>query len=287
MLKIDHVVKKYGSFTLNCDMEIRPGCVTGLIGKNGAGKSTAFKAALGLIRMDSGTVEILGKPIEQLSAADRQKIGVVLSDSGFSTFLSVKDIAIILDNMYDKFDRNVFLEECHKSELPFDKKIKEFSTGMKAKLKVLIATSHDASLLILDEPTVGLDVVARDEILDLLRGYMEQDENRSILISSHISSDLETLCDDLYMIDHGTILLHEETDVLLSEYALLKPSQEQYDRLDRQYLLRCKEEAYGYACLTNQKQYYAENYPDIVMEKGGIDDLILMMALSPKEGQQL
>ena len=168
MLKIDHVVKKYGSFTLNCDMEIRPGCVTGLIGKNGAGKSTAFKAALGLIRMDSGTVEILGKPIEQLSAADRQKIGVVLSDSGFSTFLSVKDIAIILDNMYDKFDRNVFLEECHKSELPFDKKIKEFSTGMKAKLKVLIATSHDASLLILDEPTVGLDVVARDEILDLL-----------------------------------------------------------------------------------------------------------------------
>lgn len=287
MLKIDHVVKKYGSFTLNCDMEIRPGCVTGLIGKNGAGKSTAFKAALGLIRMDSGTVEILGKPIEQLSAADRQKIGVVLSDSGFSTFLSVKDIAIILDNMYDKFDRNVFLEECHKSELPFDKKIKEFSTGMKAKLKVLIATSHDASLLILDEPTVGLDVVARDEILDLLRGYMEQDENRSILISSHISSDLETLCDDLYMIDHGTILLHEETDVLLSNYALLKLSQEQYDRIDRQYLLRCKDESYGYACLTNQKQYYAENYPDIVMEKGGIDDLILMMAWSPKEGEQL
>ena len=200
-----------------------------------------------------------------------------MADSGFSSFLSVKDIAIILDNMYDKFDKSVFLDECSRSELPFDKKIKDFSTGMKAKLKVLIAMSHEASLLILDEPTVGLDVVARDEILDLLRRYMEEG-NRSILISSHISSDLESLCDDLYMIDHGKILLHEETDVLLSSYAMLKLSKEQYEKIDRQYLLRSKEEAYGYSCLTNEKQYYAENYPDIVIEKGGIDDLIVMMA---------
>ena len=215
--------------------------------------------------------------MEQLTAADRQGIGVVMADSGFSSFLSVKDIAIILDNMYDKFDKSVFLDECSRSELPFDKKIKDFSTGMKAKLKVLIAMSHEASLLILDEPTVGLDVVARDEILDLLRRYMEEG-NRSILISSHISSDLESLCDDLYMIDHGKILLHEETDVLLSSYAMLKLSKEQYEKIDRQYLLRSKEEAYGYSCLTNEKQYYAENYPDIVIEKGGIDDLIVMMA---------
>ena len=277
MLKIDHLVKRYGAFTLECDMEIKPGCVTGLIGKNGAGKSTAFKAALGLIRTDGGSVKILGKPIEQLTAADRQGIGVVMADSGFSSFLSVKDIAIILDNMYDKFDKSVFLDEYSRSELPFDKKIKDFSTGMKAKLKVLIAMSHEASLLILDEPTVGLDVVARDEILDLLRRYMEEG-NRSILISSHISSDLESLCDDLYMIDHGKILLHEETDVLLSSYAMLKLSKEQYEKIDRQYLLRSKEEAYGYSCLTNEKQYYAENYPDIVIEKGGIDDLIVMMA---------
>ena len=277
MLKIDHLVKRYGAFTLECDMEIKSGCVTGLIGKNGAGKSTAFKAALGLIRTDGGSVKILGKPIEQLTAADRQGIGVVMADSGFSSFLSVKDIAIILDNMYDKFDKSVFLDECSRSELPFDKKIKDFSTGMKAKLKVLIAMSHEASLLSLDEPTVGLDVVARDEILDLLRRYMEEG-NRSILISSHISSDLESLCDDLYMINHGKILLREETDVLLSSYAMLKLSKEQYEKIDRQYLLRSKEEAYGYSCLTNEKQYYAENYPDIVIEKGGIDDLIVMMA---------
>ena len=149
---------------------------------------------------------------------------------------------------------------------------------MKAKCKVLIAMSHGANLLILDEPTVGLDVMARDEILDMLRDYMGQDDKNTILISSHISSDLESLCDDLYMIDHGQILLHEDTDVLLSDYALLKVSGEEYERLDKQYLLRKKKESYGYACLTNQKQYYRENYPNIVMEKGNIDELIVMMA---------
>lgn len=278
MLQMDHLVKTYGSFRLECTMELKPGRVTGLIGRNGAGKSTAFKALLGLIRPDSGSVTVMGKPVGQMTGDDKKKLGVVLADSGFSTYLSVKDVAAVLHSMYDTFDKNRFLETCRNSELPLDKKIKEFSTGMKAKLKVLIAMSHGASLLILDEPTVGLDVVARDEILDLLRQYMAEDEKRSILISSHISSDLESLCDDLYLIDHGQILVHEETDVLLSDYALLKVSGEQYEKLDKKYLLRRKEESYGYACLTNQRQYYEENYPQIAVEKGSIDELIIMMA---------
>lgn len=278
MLQMDHLVKTYGSFRLECTMELKPGRVTGLIGRNGAGKSTAFKALLGLIRPDSGSVTVMGKPVGQMTGDDKKKLGVVLADSGFSTYLSVKDVAAVLHSMYDTFDKNRFLENCRNSELPLDKKIKEFSTGMKAKLKVLIAMSHGASLLILDEPTVGLDVVARDEILDLLRQYMAEDEKRSILISSHISSDLESLCDDLYLIDHGQILVHEETDVLLSDYALLKVSGEQYEKLDKKYLLRRKEESYGYACLTNQRQYYEENYPQIAVEKGSIDELIIMMA---------
>ncbi|MGN0415807.1 MAG: ATP-binding cassette domain-containing protein [Agathobacter sp.] len=278
MLQMDHLVKTYGSFRLECTMELKPGRVTGLIGRNGAGKSTAFKALLGLIRPDSGSVTVMGKPVGQMTGDDKKKLGVVLADSGFSTYLSVKDVAVVLHSMYDTFDKNRFLETCRNSELPLDKKIKEFSTGMKAKLKVLIAMSHGASLLILDEPTVGLDVVARDEILDLLRQYMAEDEKRSILISSHISSDLESLCDDLYLIDHGQILVHEETDVLLSDYALLKISGEQYEKLDKKYLLRRKEESYGYACLTNQRQYYEENYPQIAVEKGSIDELIIMMA---------
>lgn len=147
---------------------------------------------------------------------------------------------------------------------------------MKRKLQVIAAISHKAQLLILDEPTAGMDVIARDELLGMLREYMEQ-EGRSILISSHISGDLESFCDDIYMIDNGSIVLHEETDVLLDSYALLKMTNEQYEKLDKKYLLRKKREAYGISCLTNQKQFYMENYPQIAVEKGNIDELMMMM----------
>ena len=139
--------------------------------------------------------------------------------------------------MYSKFDKSLFIEQVQKFQLPMNKQIKEFSTGMKAKLKVLVAISHNAKLLILDEPTAGLDVIARDELLEMLREFLEKDEERSILISSHISSDLESLCDDLYMIHDGKIILHEDTDVLLSDYALLKVDAEQYSKLDKQFIL--------------------------------------------------
>lgn len=276
MLKLEHVRKDYKNFTLNCSLELKPGCVTGLIGQNGAGKSTTFKSILGLIRIDGGTVEILGKDVKHFSAEDRQQLGVVLSDSGFSAYLTAGDLIPVLDSLYDKFDKAFFLAQAEKFHLPLDKKIKEFSTGMKAKLKVLTAISHEAKLLILDEPTAGLDVVARDELLDMLREYMEQEESRSILISSHISSDLETLCDDLYMIHEGKIILHEDTDVLLSDYALLKVDEKQYESLDKQYLLRVRKESYGYSCLTSQKQFYLDNYPQVAVEKGNIDELITM-----------
>ena len=149
---------------------------------------------------------------------------------------------------------------------------------MKAKLKVLVAISHHAKLLILDEPTAGLDVIARDELLELLREFMEKDEDRAILISSHISSDLETLCDDLYMIHDGKNYFFTKIPMyLLGDYALLKLDDTQYHALDKQYLLRSKKEPFGYSCLTDQKQYYIENYPDITIEKGIIDAVITMM----------
>lgn len=277
MLKIEHLKKHYDNFSLDCSLEVMQGCVTGLIGQNGVGKSTTFKAILGLIPIDSGNITILGKDIREFTAKDKEELGVVLSDSGFSGYLKIKDIIPILQNMYEKFDKSFFIEQVQKFQLPLDKKIKDFSTGMKAKLKVLIAISHNAKLLILDEPTAGLDVIARDELLEILREFMEKDEERSILISSHISSDLETLCDDLYMIHEGKIILHEDTDVLLSDYALLKVDKKQYDELDKQFILRSKKEAYGYSCLTNQKQYYMENYPKIAIEKGTVDEVITMM----------
>ena len=155
---------------------------------------------------------------------------------------------------------------------------------MKAKLKVLLAMSHDAKLLIMDEPTAGLDVVARDEILDMLRDYMETGD-RSILISSHISSDLEGLCDDIYLIDEGKIVMHEETDVLVGEYGVLKLTDEQYNSLDKTHILCTKQGRYGYECLTNQKQFYMENCPGAVIERGSIDEVITLMIGSKKEAK--
>ena len=277
MLRIENLRKNYKSFSLDCTMEVRPGCVTGLIGQNGAGKSTTFKAALGLIRPDGGNIRIMGRDIGEFGVGDRQKLGVVLSDSGFSGYLTVADTVPILSNLYKDFDKPFFLEQIKKGGLPENKKIKEFSTGMKAKLKIITAISHNAGLLILDEPTAGLDVVARDELLDLLREFMEKDENRAILISSHISGDLESLCDDVYMIHEGKIILHEDTDVLLSDYAVLKMDERQYDMLDKQYILRSRKESFGYSCLTNQRQYYQDNYPKLAVIKGTIDEVITMM----------
>lgn len=188
----------------------------------------------------------------------------------------MEDLIPILRSLYPSFEESAFLEKCQKLELPLNKKIKEFSTGMKAKLKVLVAISHNARLLILDEPTAGLDVLAREQILDMLREYMIPGD-RSILISSHISSDLEGFCDDLYLIHNGKILLHEDTDILLSEYGILKVTEEQYQQMEKRYLLKKKKEAFGYCLLTNQKQFYQENAPEFTIEKGTIDELITMM----------
>lgn len=278
MLKIEHLQKHYDNFALDCSLNVKPGCVTGLIGANGAGKSTTFKAVLGLISTDGGTVQIMGKDLKTFTAKDRQRLGVVLSDSGFSGYLTIRDVLSILNQMYDTFDRKFFLEQTERFQLPMDRPIREFSTGMRAKLKVLAAISHDVRLLLLDEPTAGLDVIARDSLLEMLQDFMERDEERAILISSHISSDLETLCDDLYMIRQGRVALHEDTDVLLSDYGILKMDEQQFRKLDKEYILRYKREEYGYCCLTNQRQFYMENVPGIVVEKGSVDEVITMMA---------
>ena len=191
MVKLEKVKKQYKDFELDCSMEIKEGWITGLVGQNGAGKSTAFKAMLGLIRSDSGKIEILGKTPELLGKEERE------------------------------------------------------------------------------------------QILNMLREYMET-PGRSILISSHISSDLEGFCDDLYMIDNGKIVLHEETDRLLEEYGVLKVSKEQYQGLDHTYILKKHKDTFGYRCLTDQKQFYQENYPGIVIEKGNIDELITIMIQGEK-----
>ncbi len=277
MIHIRNLQKHYGDFSLDCTLDVLPGRITGLIGQNGAGKSTTFKAILGLIHPDGGTVTVLGKDVRALTAADKEQLGVVLSDSGFSGYLTVRDILPILRHMFKAFDEDFFTEHVKRFELPLNKKIKDFSTGMKAKLKLLVALSHHARLLILDEPTAGLDVIARDDLLLLLREYMEQNGDCATLISSHISSDLETLCDDLYMIHGGRIILHADTDVLLSDYAILKVSPEQYAAMDKAYILRARREPFGYSLLTDQRRFYAENEPAISSERGSVDGVITLL----------
>ena len=279
MLKLNNVIKQYDKFRLECTMEVPVGQVTGLIGRNGAGKSTAFKSILGLIRTDGGTIEVFGKNVNDLTTKDKEQIGVVLADSGFSGYLTVKDLIPMLNAMYADFSKEKFMKDCERMELPLNRKIKDFSTGMKRKLQILAALSHNAKLLVLDEPTAGLDVIARDELLNLLREYVEDGE-RSVIISSHISSDLEGLCDDVYMIENGKIILHEETDVLLSEYGLIKATNEQFDKMDQSYILKSKKEKFGVSCLTNQKQFYQDNYPELVIERGSMDEVITMMISS-------
>ena len=276
LLDLKNVRKQYANFSLECSMQVKRGSITGLIGANGAGKSTTFKLMLGLIRPDQGSVEVFGRNAEDLGAEQKQEIGTVFSDSGFSEYLKVNQLIPVMKRFYPDFREEEFAERCEKFQIPRNKQIRDFSTGMKAKLNVLLALSHGSRLLLLDEPTAGLDVVAREEILDLLREYMEI-PGRSIVISSHISGDLEHFCDDLYMIHEGKIVLHEETDRILEEYGFLKVSDQEYEALDKEYLLRVRKESFGYSCLTNQKNYYLENYPGIVIEKGSVDEVITMM----------
>ncbi|MDO4500803.1 MAG: ABC transporter ATP-binding protein [Erysipelotrichaceae bacterium] len=277
MIRLNNVEKKYHGFDLKVSMNIKKGSITGLIGKNGAGKSTIYKAILNLIKLDGGDIKVFDQDAKQLSNEDKAKIGVILADSFFGSYLNIKDIRNILRASYEEFDEDYFNEKVKQFGLPVDKAIKDFSFGMRAKLKMLCALSHNAKLLLLDEPTLGLDVIAREEILEMLREYMAKDEDNTILISSHIASDLEHLCDEIFMIDDGRIILHEDSDVLLSNYGIIKVSDELYASMDLRALIKTKKEDYGYMLLVSDKQYYIDNYKDCVVEQGGIDNIIYMM----------
>lgn len=277
MISMTGAIKQYGDYKLDISLEIPAGRVTGLVGKNGAGKSTTIKMILGLVVPDAGEVKVFGQDARKLSLENKERMGIALAEAGFSKFFAPNDIMLIMKKMYKNFDADLFTRRCKEFDIPMKKKTKEFSTGMRAKLRVLLAMCHKADLLVLDEPTAGLDVEARAEILDMLRKYMAENEERSILITSHISTDLEGLCDDIYLIDDGKVLIHEETGNLLENYGVLKLTDSRYEEIDKAYILSTKKESFGYSCITGERQYYQENYPDVVIEKSGIDELILMM----------
>ena len=227
-LDIRNLTKQYKGFTLdNISFSLPQGCILGLIGENGAGKSTTIRSILGSIKYD-GDIEVLGQPI---SAKLKNRIGVVLDEVGFPEKLNANDINKIMKNMFSSWDEKLYNEYLDKFDLPKNKAFSDFSKGMKMKLGIAVALSHHAELLILDEPTSGLDPLVRDEIIDILNDFTRE-ENHSILISSHIVSDLEKLCDYIAFIHKGRLMLCEEKDSLLEQYVFINTTEEQLAELD-------------------------------------------------------
>ncbi len=233
-LELHGVCKQYGGFALrNVGFTLPRGTVMGLVGENGAGKTTTIKAVLDLVRPDSGEITVLGKHGSDPSV--REKIGVVLEDGGFPNTMNLMQVSTLLGRAYKNWNAEQFASYIEKfgmdMKMDMGKAIKDYSKGMKTKLNIAAALSHDAELLLLDEPTSGLDPVVRDEVLDLLYDFM-QDENHAILLSSHITSDLDKIADEITFIHKGEVLLSEPRDELLDTYGVLRCTADQLDALD-------------------------------------------------------
>ncbi len=244
-IEIKGLCKSYKDFRIDgLNLTLPGGCVVGLVGENGAGKSTTIKLILNLIKKDAGTINVLGrdnvKELKQVS----DSIGVVFDECCFPQELNAIQLGKILRNLYSKWDDEKYFELLQRFDLPLKKKIKSFSRGMKMKISIAAAMSHNASLLILDEATSGLDPVVRDEIVDMLMDFTKE-EDHSILISSHIVSDLEKLCDYIAFMHKGRLMLFEEKDRLSSEYGLVFCSDEQFGTLPVGSVLGMRRTEYG------------------------------------------
>ena len=231
-LELHALEKRYKDFTLGpLELALPGGTICGLIGENGAGKSTTIKLILDMVERDGGTVTILGRDNREDLVQTKEDVGVVLGSDGIPLCLNAVQVGKVMEGVYRSWDADTYAELCRKFELPPKKKYKDYSTGMKMKLCIAAALSHHAKLLLLDEATNGLDPVVRDQVVDLLLDFA-RDEEHSILISSHIVSDLEKLCDTIAFLHKGKLLLCEEKDALREEYALWHGSAAQLAELD-------------------------------------------------------
>lgn len=244
-LEIRNLTKAYPGFTLdNLNLTLPSGCIMGLIGENGAGKSTTIKLILDMIHKDSGSITILGKDNRNNIELTKEDIGVVMDEVGIPECLTVKQVGNVMQHTFRNWDRVEYARLVQKLALPDKKQFKEFSRGMKMKLGIAIAMSHNSKLLILDEATSGLDPVVRDEVVDMFSEFT-RDEDHSILISSHIVSDLEKLCDYIAFLHKGKLLLCEEKDQLLAEYGLIHCTADELQTLPSNAVKYKKENTYG------------------------------------------
>lgn len=277
-LELKNVSKSYPGFLLDdLTLTLPEGCILGLIGENGAGKSTTIRLILNMIRKDAGTITVLGKDSTDEAALLKEDIGVVLDEVGLPECLTISQIENVMKNVFQNWDSEEFRRITAKFSLPDGKPFKDFSRGMKMKTGIAVALSHHAKLLILDEATGGLDPVARDEVVEMLNDFT-RDETHSILISSHIVSDLEKLCDYVAFLHKGKLLLCEEKDILKDRYASVRMAAEEADRLDGSAVLFRKDTPYGSELIADRRSVPADAEATPV----SIEELFVVMA---KENQ--
>ncbi len=276
IIEVKNLCKKYNGFELkDVNIELPKGMIMGLIGENGAGKSTTIKAILNVIHRDSGEIKIFGLDNQKDEKQIKEDIGVVLDDSFLSEYLNPSDINKIMKKIYKNWDEKLYFKYMEDFKLPKDKMLKEYSSGMKMKLKIVVALSHHPKLLILDEPTSGLDPVARNEILDIFQDFI-QDEEHGILVSSHITSDLEHIADYITFINEGKIILSKTRDELLENYGIVKCSKEEFEKIDKKDFVKYKKNRYGYDILVEDKDSFKRKYDIQIVDKPSIEDIMLI-----------
>ena len=281
-IEVNNLSKKYDTFELkNINFTVPKGSIVGFVGENGAGKTTTIKSILNITN-SSGSIKILGKNIKQYEKEIKQNIGVVLDDSFLSEYLTAKQINSIMKDIYNEWNENKYINYLKQFNLPINKLLKDYSSGMKMKLKIATAISHNPKLLILDEPTSGLDPVVRNEILDIFRNYIEEDETRSIFISTHITTDLEHISDYIVFIEKGEIIFNIPTAELLENYGIIKCSKEEFSKIDEQDYIRFKQEKYQYEVLTDNKENIIKKYDITTIDKPSIEDIMLLYVKGEK-----
>ena len=275
LIEVKNLNKTYPGFSLkDVSFKVPGGCIMGLIGENGAGKSTTIKAILDLIHTDSGNIRVLGKDIRKKGKEIREDIGVVLDGASFHETLRAKEIGKFMGKIYQNWDEKYYQRLLKTFNIPGNKPIKNFSTGMKMKLMIVAAMAHHPKLLILDEATSGLDPVARDEILDLFFGFIEDGEH-SVLIASHITSDLDKVADYVTMIHNGSILFSEEKDQLLEDMGILRCGEEELAGLTDVHVVGVRKNPYGVEALIRGREYVKRRYPELVTDRTNIEEIML------------
>lgn len=271
MLSIRGLSKRYMNFSVeDVTFKVPDGTVVGLIGENGAGKSTIIKSVLGAVHPDGGEILVDGMPLDKLDRRGRQKISFVLDDMGLPMELTLSMLDKVLANIFEKWDSAKFKALVQKFGLPEKKMLKEFSKGMKMKATIAVALSYESNLLILDEPTSGLDPVVRDDILEMIYDYNRQN-GRAALISSHITTDLEKICDYIVYIHGGKVIFNEEKDELLSRYAIYSTDEKQLAELDKTAVVKVLHRDYGVDILASK-----EKMPrDFEYRPVSLDDIML------------